>query len=67
MDAKESLVHVLVVVSGTDTWLHKSITVQYSTTQNKQTNKIQSAKTVIHEMVSSTHDPPTKITIVASK
>jgi hypothetical protein len=46
MDAKESLVHVLVVVSGTDTWLHKSITVQYSTTQNKQTNKIQSAKTV---------------------
>jgi hypothetical protein len=43
MDAKESLVHVLVVVSGTDTWLHKSITVQYNT---EQTNKIQSVKMV---------------------
>jgi hypothetical protein len=43
MDAKESLVHVLVVVSGTDTWLHKTITVQHNT---EQTNKIQSAKTV---------------------
>jgi hypothetical protein len=43
MDAKESLVHVLVVVSGTDTWLHKSITVQHSTEQtNKQTkSKVQ--------------------------
>jgi hypothetical protein len=35
MDAKESLVHVLVVVSGTDTWLLKSITVQHNTEQTK--------------------------------
>jgi hypothetical protein len=39
MDAKESLVHVIVVVSGTDTWLQKSITIQYNTAQNKQINK----------------------------
>jgi cytoskeletal protein RodZ len=38
MDAKESLVHVIVVVSGTDTWLQKSITVQYNT-NTEQTNK----------------------------